>query len=600
MNRSFKSIPLAGAVLILANLAAGQTAAPPSASGAEASAAKPTPAMPVREVTVFKDGHAYVMHEGRMPVENGQVVLDYLPTPVLGTFWSYSADEKVALTGVTASRRIVTLDTTALNLREMLEANIGAEVIVREVSGEKYEATILDVPERSSEELGRTATVGSPPSLPVKGDIILFKVEEGTKVVQTGRIQEVLIKGGKVKTTGKTPAFRNCLRLKLDFGKDKPAAEAKVGMMYVQKGLRWIPNYRVSIDGKGQAKVKMEATIINELTDLDDATVNLVIGVPSFVMKDAIDPIALQQTLAGLSAYFRPDTRLGGQQFSNAIRSQISSNTSTTLMDFQPADGPADLGPSLPGGGKVEDLYVFPLRNVTLRKGQRMVVPVAEVAAPYKDVYTLDLAAGPPQEVWQSFGNEQKAEAAKMLAAPKVMHKIRLTNTTGSPFTTAPALILNEGKVVAQSLMLYTTPGSQVDLAVTAALDVGVRKTDQEVKRTHNAETWEKNTYARVDLEGTITLVNRKKEALEVEVVRNVIGNVDKADNDGKAQMLNVLEDDAAMALAREQGYPSWWGWYNWPYWWSHFNGMGRVTWTVKLEPGKKVELKYTWNYYWQ
>ena len=38
--------------------------------------------MPVREVTVFKDGHAFVLHNGKMPVEpSGDVLMDYLPAP---------------------------------------------------------------------------------------------------------------------------------------------------------------------------------------------------------------------------------------------------------------------------------------------------------------------------------------------------------------------------------------------------------------------------------------------------------------------------------------------------------------------------------------
>ena len=52
--------------------------------------------MPIKEVTVFKDGHAFVVHQGRAPVDaKGHVVLDRLPTPLLGTFWPYSADREV-------------------------------------------------------------------------------------------------------------------------------------------------------------------------------------------------------------------------------------------------------------------------------------------------------------------------------------------------------------------------------------------------------------------------------------------------------------------------------------------------------------------------
>ena len=49
---------------------------------------------------------------------------------------------------------------TALNLRELLEANVGAEVIISESPTNSYEATIAAVPARSADEL--TAT--SPPN----------------------------------------------------------------------------------------------------------------------------------------------------------------------------------------------------------------------------------------------------------------------------------------------------------------------------------------------------------------------------------------------------------------------------------------------------
>ena len=73
--------------------------------------------MPVKEVTVFKDGHAFVIHQGRMATDaRGNVVLDYLPAPVLGTFWPFSADKAAKLTAVTAGQRKVQIDRTALAL----------------------------------------------------------------------------------------------------------------------------------------------------------------------------------------------------------------------------------------------------------------------------------------------------------------------------------------------------------------------------------------------------------------------------------------------------------------------------------------------------
>src|SRR5215471_601016 len=84
--------------------------------------------MPVKEITIFKDGHAFVLHEGKLPTDSaGNVLLDKLPTPVIGTFWPYSGDPKAKLVSVTAAKRRVLVDQTALTLRELLEANVGAE-----------------------------------------------------------------------------------------------------------------------------------------------------------------------------------------------------------------------------------------------------------------------------------------------------------------------------------------------------------------------------------------------------------------------------------------------------------------------------------------
>src|ERR1019366_4009215 len=155
--------------------------------------------------------------------------------------------------------------------------------------------------------------------------------------------------------------FRSLLTLKLDWAKAKPAKAANVGLFYLQKGVRWIPGYKVEIDGDGKAAVKLQATLVNELADLEDVSVNLVIGVPTFAFKDTIDPIALQQNLAQLSQYFQTDT--GGQNsplaanFSNAIMSQQMARAGDYRADSGPGAG-SSLGPEIGDAGKNEDLFV--------------------------------------------------------------------------------------------------------------------------------------------------------------------------------------------------------------------------------------------------
>ena len=54
--------------------------------------------LPVTDITVFKDGHAFILHEGALATDTaGNVLMDYLPSPVLGTFWPYSSAAEAKL-----------------------------------------------------------------------------------------------------------------------------------------------------------------------------------------------------------------------------------------------------------------------------------------------------------------------------------------------------------------------------------------------------------------------------------------------------------------------------------------------------------------------
>lgn len=548
--------------------------------------------MPVKEVTVFKDGHAFVLHEGAMATDaTGNVMMDYLPAPVLGTFWAYSADRTVTLSAVVAGRRKVLVEETALNVAELLEANAGAEVILTEVGrgpdGKeiKYEGTIVGIPVKTRAD-----------SLPDKGDVILVKTSEGTRVVIVQNIKDVTFKNN-YKPRLASEEFRDVLTLRLDWASRKPEARANVGLVYLQKGIRWIPSYKISLDGRGNANVKLQAILLNELTNLENVTAHLVIGVPSFAFKETLDPISLQREAARLSGYFQQNSDQR-QMLTNAIATQTARMSERIApQPVTPSAAPADLGPNIGDSGQSEDLFIFTVKNLSLEKGQRMTLPVAEYTMKYKDIYALELPFAPPADVRAGFGNEQQAEVARLLMSPKAQHKIRLTNTSNAPLTTAPALLVKDDRVLAQAMMTYTSPGASVDIDLTKAIDIQVSKSEQETSRTPNALRWNGDWYARVELKGSVKLTSYRRENSEVEVTRYLLGNAIGASNGGQIEKLNVLENDRYIPLGE---YPMWWRWYSWPSWWHQLNGIGRVTWRVTLEPGKSLDLSYNWNYLWR
>jgi hypothetical protein len=585
--------------------------------------------LPVREVTVFKDGHAFVLHSGHAATDaNGDVQLDHLPIPVLGTFWPYSADKNATLTAVTASSSKTRVERPALSVSELLEANPGAQITVTQTDGHKYDAQIVATPRWSPDPSNAAFSSGGgglgggfgrggfmirnmmpllQVAMSMPASIVLLKTQEGESAVPLSAIHSITFKG-PYKRSMATEEMRNNLSLKLTWKDGKPAKTASVGMVYLQKGIRWIPQYRVSLDGKGHAVVSLQATLLNEMLDLNDVTCHLVVGVPTFWFKDTPDPISLQQTFPQLSRFFQADSQTA-YAFSNAIAGQSPGG-------FGGGGGPGGGGRGGenfggrggPGGGQPggavdgmgadrnEDLFLFTTRHVTLKKGQNMTLPVAEFTLDYKDVYRLDVPITPPSGV-QPNGSQADLELARLNRTPRAQHRIRLVNNSKYPITTAPALITNGDRVVAQTLTTYTSVGATLDLALTTAGSVGVKRTETETKRTPDVQIWQGVHLTRYDLNGTLVVTNYDDRPIDLEIARYVPGRVDTVNKGGVFSVVNPIEEDGGEAIAGE-ARPVWWGWYNWPGYWEQFNGLNRVTWNAHLAPRANADFTYAWHYF--
>lgn len=554
--------------------------------------------MPVKEVTVFKDGHAFVLHEGMMEANaNGEVSLDYLPRPVIGTFWAYSGDDRAKLKSVVARKKVVGIKKTAMSIPELVEANVGKRVQIR-AHGERYDATIVEVLKRTREEFERSNPPGSNEQLTVTSNIVMLKLAGSTKAVQINKIEDITFLDEPVSSFEKEE-FRNTMTLKFD-GKGKKLPEKlNVGMVYLQRGIRWIPSYRIDIDGEGNAVFKLQATLVNEMIDLEGVKTHLVIGVPSFAFKGTVDPISLQQTVAQLGRHFQSNSRTA-YGFDNSIMSQSTMYSERRRSNHsRPADSEyetIDLGPSISGSTKNEDLYIFTLENVSLKKGERMVVPVTEFKISYSDLYKLKIPFAPPLDVRRHYNSNRQMELAKILNASKVKHVIRVKNTSEYPLTTAPAMIFRDGQILAQAMTRYTAVGGTSDIELTLAIDVKVKKKDVEVKRTDNVTNWKGHSLDRIDMEGSVGLTNFLDKTIEVEVVRMTMGKIDSASNDGEIEQIDVYGSGDFLS----GDLPVWWNWYSWPWWWYHHNSLGQVEWKFSLEAGKSIDLEYKWHYLWE
>lgn len=531
--------------------------------------------LPIREVTIFKDGHAMVLRSGTAATDaRGDVVLDELPLPILGTFWAFENTEGAALRSVRAGRVDETAEVEPGSMQDLLMLAVGEDVVLS-LSDETQVAGRL------------TRVIGG-------GGTVLIE-SDGLVAVPMDQIRRVSFSNAEVGAR-KREEVRRAERLTIDLGWDEsPAAEADVGMAYIQKGLRWIPSYRVTILDDDTARIELQATLVNELADLEDVSAHLVVGVPSFMFEHTLDPIGLQEQLADLGQYFRRADQ-SGNMFSNSLMAQTARMNETRGWGGREESGGGGQ-PELEVGGTEsnEDLYVFHVDHVTLAKGERLVVPIAVAEVPFEPVYTLDLPVSPPTETWQHFSTDQQRQIAEMLGQPKATHVLRLTNTSEHPFTTAPALIVKDGRPLAQNMMRYTAKKAETDLEVTQAVDIRVESSAQETGRDPESVHWNGNAYARIDLEGLAEITNYKDRAIRLEVTRHALGLADDVSEGGSFSQVDFFTDLDWVDPAFQ-----WTRWYGWPWWWSRLNGAAKFEWTLDLEPGEKVELKANWHYLWR
>ncbi|TAJ23554.1 MAG: hypothetical protein EPO68_02800 [Planctomycetota bacterium] len=537
--------------------------------------------LPVRELTVFKDGHAFVLREGALPPgANGRVVLDQLPQPLLGTFWPYATEGARVSSAIAARERVVT-ERTALDLRQLVEANRGKQVVVTDIANERIEGMLIGIPRRDAAELAKAASGAGGPRLDEPGALVVVQTASGSRVLPLERVRDLEVRG-ELGARYAQDELRERLTLRVDGG----TAASRVGVAYVEKGLRWIPSYKIDIADPAKARFELEATLVNDLVDFRDATVHLVVGVPRFEMQGLLDPIALQEAAARVAGQLDPRDRFSNM-LSNALMTQSASYRAEAPTEGAPP-------PGLESAASNEDLYVYTLRHVTLARGERLVLPISSFELGYRDVYTLDVPVAPPLEFQSQFDGARIEQLARLAAASKVQHVLRISNRAGAPLTTAPALVLSNGRVIGQSLLHYTPVGAETDLVMAVALDVCVEKRERETQRDSAPGRWRGHDYQRIDMAGELKISNKKKEAVELEVRRTVLGLADSVEAGGEFVQISPADWWA------DERRPEWWSWWNWPYWWYHWNGVARFEWKVRLEAGAETALAASWHYYWE
>ena len=565
----------------------------------------------ITNVTVFKDGHALFMARGSAQPDNGWCHTRDVPVPVLGTFWTYAAQKNVQVDFIKAGFVDTQQIRPCLTLDEMIQANTGKEVIIFEQpSGTVSHQGILRgiLQHEAREEVTGTHVI--PSRRDSRGNwqperrigetqvqenkhlasFIMLETDEGVKLIKRDNIRGISLTDKNPATTKTENKKVREISLHLSGKKSPFNKKVDIGMVYLQKGIRWIPDYRIELLEDGQARVTLQGTIINDVADLENVSLGLVVGVPSFLMKDQLSPLALREMSLSLSSYFRPADESRGnhqvQYLSNALMSQRAA------VAFEEDAGGFAGGVDIPIEGRQEDHYVYHKDGITLKKGQRAVVQLFTVTVPYEDIYTWEIPPVPPRYFWRHINQQQQQQLAQALSAAKGWHEIRLTNTSQEPWTTGPAFIFKGRTPLGQQMLTYTSVKNTVDVPITIATDLNTKKQDVETNREQNIRI-AGNDYIKVYLHGKLTVKNFKDRPVRMILKRKLFGLATAATADGKILQTNIMEDTSG---PRER-HP-WYSW-NWPWWW-HVNAISEISWETQIDPGKSALFEYDYHYFYR
>lgn len=504
-----------------------------------------------QRVTLFKNGYGIVLSKTTLPGEAGPVRIDALPKSTLGSFW-LGWDSAMELADIVARHAEVSEEKPAATIQRMLEANIGKQVSVK-VGDDWISGQLIAMPEQDDQwqvQTGRGGNIIFPPPRPV-AQTLLIKTQDGLSVLRTGAVEQL-----RLPMDAKTVFEQVTQKPVLDLSVTKPADDTTLWLEHMARGITWSPSYRVDITDDETARITAKAVVINDLMDMKDVTVELVTGYPHLKHVGGTSGM----WLVPMDQFIQAMNRQGGSRANitmNIMGQQALSNTSSGFYN----------APAVPVPGQsTEDLYFYPLENVTLAKGERGYFPLFSEAVPYEHCYTWDI-----EDYVDSNNRYRNRNRNDQGDAEIVWHAISLKNETDFPWTTAPGQTVKGSRLLGQDTLHYTPVGGSTDLRITQALSVVAEQNEYEVERQRNAQQFYGSRYDKVTVRGELAVTNRVGKDITLRITKQLSGEVVATEGEPTVNKLGT-------------GLRS-------------VNPRSELVWQVPLPAGAKEPVKLTYRY---
>jgi hypothetical protein len=479
-----------------------------------------------KSISVFKNGIGYFIKEMKVNVADGKYIFENLPirtgaesqagqpaynysyaeqNPVIfGTIW-FAADGNT-IKSVNAYDKKIQKSRLILTMKELIESNVGKTADIKlSYQDKSFKAKILKV----------------------ESDVVVFEKESKFMAVNVAWITDIEM-SEKPEMNYKTEESNKAIELTFA----KSASGQPVSVMYLQKGITWAPNYLIELLDDSKARISLRASLLNDIEDIENTDLNFVVGVPSFKYANVESPLLSKTNVAGflsaLSGYS------GSTDYYN--RNMMNAPAMAQSYDYSPPPSPAESYNVSMDNASNEELYLYRMKGVTLKKGGRALYSVAQINTDYENLYSVELPSN--YNVYTSTLQQDRKN--------DVWRSIKFKNESKIPFTTGTAYItkLNSGisEPLSQNELKYTPVNGSNEVKMTIAPDVLVTDSEKEIDRVEKAKQF---TYWNdlITMEGKVEIKNYKDKKIKLKIHRMIDGELANSSDKWDSQSILNYSD---------------------------------------------------------
>lgn len=488
--------------------------------------------LPVKKISIFKNGTAMIVREGSTPIAGGKATLPVPSRAIYGSYFLGTGKDN-AVRNIAIKNDTIKKEEKATAIWQLIAGNVGKKVTLSVAPAGKIDKTITGKILSYNQQSG------------------LIRLQSDNNKIEVFRSADVYL--AEFAEEEKQTYLADSIQRSLVITPSNGSGNMNLQEIYLQTGVNWMPSYFMILKDEKSARLEMKATIENFADPLSDAETELIVGAPQMTNSDKLDPMTYDyQTMDGIVSV----DRMALYANNNAMQTKSYAwSAAAPAADAFNQEFSAT-------GEKNDDLYIYKIGKVSLGKNSKGIYPIFAGNIEYKDKY---------EGLIEDRSNYAESRAANNDETPiDVFHSLEIKNTASVPLTTAPVTIINEkDQFVAQNEISYTPAGSTSTVRLSKAIDIIMKNPEEETSRTDNAKKIGKQTYSSVKIKGTVTLENFQNKEVTVAVTKNTNGEVSTASDGGK--------------ITRQKSF-------------TNINPLTQIKWDVKLAANQKKTVSYEYE----